>query len=95
MITKAPSFVTSDQQTFLTLEAAQGHEIEQLADGYKGPIAEWIMSQRDKIVDILTTTATSKPRARSINGGKKTRKPKPGSADVAAAVNRELQDGKQ
>lgn len=40
-------------------------------------VARFIIENADKIIDILTTTATSKPKARKINGGTKVRKPKP------------------
>lgn len=94
MITKEPSFVTSDRQRFDTLDAAIGHELGLIfPDGVMSttPVVEVILKNRDKIVDLLTTTKTSKPRARKINGASKKRTPKPD----AAAVNRELQDGKQ
>lgn len=96
MITKTASFSTTDNQIFASLEQAQQHEIELLL-GFTDEtipstvagISNAIMDRRDKLVDILTTTASSKPRARKVNGGSKKRKPDP------AAVNRELQDGKQ
>jgi len=37
------------------------------------------IAERDKIVDILTMTPKSKPRARAVNGGTKARKLKPSS----------------
>ena len=88
MITKAPSFVTEDKQTFLTLEAAQGHELAQLWEKNQPAKMEdvplWVWNYREKIVEIITMKATSRPRARKAN-----RKASP------AAVNRALQDGKQ
>lgn len=38
--------------------------------------AEILVEQKDAVIDILTTTEKSRPRARRINGGRKTRKPK-------------------
>jgi hypothetical protein len=64
-------------QSFLTLQDAQKHELSKLLTGCVPPnldgIVDWVMANKDKILDILTTTATSKSKARKINGGKKTR----------------------
>lgn len=94
MITRCAAFATSDQQTFAELDAAIGHELALIFDDEPGSAkaVETILKNRDKIVDLLTTTATSKSRARKVNGGTKKRRT---AADTAAAVNRELQDGKQ
>lgn len=96
MITKTAAFQTSDQKTHATLEEAQQHELEILLtpagfDEETPKICQQLVQVADKVVDILTTTATSKPRARKVNGGTKKRTPK---VDPAA-VNRALQDGKQ
>lgn len=37
-------------------------------------ISKWIHANREKLIDVLTTTETSKPKARRINGGTKKRK---------------------
>ena len=68
-----------------------------LAEAQEQALIEWIgddaskrvMEHADKVLDILTTKPTSKPRARAVNGGKKTRKAS------AASVNAALQDIKQ
>lgn len=36
-------------------------------------IAEVLIKERERVIDILSTTASSKPRARKINGGRKKR----------------------
>lgn len=90
MITRTNAFQTSDNKTHASLEEAQKHELELLwAQSTDTPdMPSWVLANQAKIIDILTTTATSKVRARKVNGATKKRKP-----DVAA-VNRELQDGK-
>jgi hypothetical protein len=73
MITRTNAFQTSDDKTHATLEDAQKHELE-LISGHGGDSVAWLMQNKEKILDILTTTTTSKPRARKVNGGKKQRK---------------------
>lgn len=95
MITRAASFKTSNDKVFETLADAQQEEIAVILSGDGNPgetlrtFCQKMVQNADKIVDVLSTTPTSKPRARRVNGGTKKRKPD------AAAVNRELQDGKQ
>lgn len=99
MITKTAAFQTSDNKTHAILADAQKHEVLLLLSGSTGQATglsvencvDLIMTHKDKLVDILTTTASSKVRARKVNGGTKKRKPAPELADM----NRELQDGKQ
>lgn len=99
MITKTAAFQTSDNKTHATLADAQKHEVLLLLSGSTGQATgfsvencvDLIMAHKEKLVDILTTTASSKVRARKVNGGTKKRKATPDPA----AVNRELQDGKQ
>lgn len=75
------SIETSDLKLFGSLEEAQRHEIklvfgnptdETAAFGIK-EIADTLFEQRDKVLDILTTTERSRPSARKINGGRKKR----------------------
>lgn len=79
MITKTQAFKTADDKTFDTIELAQRHELAtllKLADD-DGTIVT-IMDQKDAVIDILTTTPRSKPKARKIHGGTKkpaTKKP--------------------
>lgn len=69
------------ESTYPTIEAAQEAAIEEL--GFTGDVAENIVAQGAKIADILTTTPTSKPKARKVNGGTKTRKAKEAVAPAA------------
>ncbi len=86
MITKAVSFCTSDKEIFDSIEKAQAHEIALviLSDekfilkngddaAFVDPktIAQWIVSKREQIIDLLTTKATSRPKARKANGAVK------------------------
>lgn len=80
MIERTNAFKVGDK-SFLTLADAQKHELQtlissqQYPDGFTvGDVVEWVASNKSKILDILTTTATSKPKARKINGGTKVRK---------------------
>lgn len=73
MITRTQAFVTSDNQTFAELDAAIGHELLIIFPD-DTTVVETILKNRDRIVDLLTTTPTSKPRARKANGGTKKRK---------------------
>lgn len=81
MIEFTKAFVANGK-TYATLVEAKKAEllvlfIDDDPGGYTGEeIVNRLIDSADKIVDILTTTATSKPRARSINGGKKNRRPK-------------------
>lgn len=84
MITFTKSFKTSDGKVHATIDDAQQHELSCVfKDKYNATsAAEYTISQvvamlvshRERIVDILTTTANSKPKARSVNGGRKNRK---------------------
>lgn len=95
MITRTNAFLTSDNATHASLEAAQARELELLCEEtdneatgqFRTNICKWIVANAEKVVDILTTTATSKVKARRINGGTKKR-------NNAAAVNAITQDTK-
>lgn len=87
MIEFTKAFKTSDGETHASLEDAKRHELVNLFLGQQLPesdeqkqkaddAAQIVLDASDQIVDILTTTATSKPRARKVNGGSKQRKPK-------------------
>lgn len=91
MIEFTKAFKTSDGETHASLEEAQKHELlliygttasdaEAVAREH---FANVVMDNSDRIVDILTTTATSKPRARKVNGGSKQRKPKTPAPEAA------------
>lgn len=87
--------IDDNGQPYPNLAAAQKAEIASITgvttDMPPLTVIEAIVAHADAVVDVLTMTPTSKPRARAIHGGKKTRKPK----DNSAAVNAALQDGKQ
>lgn len=87
--------VDSEGKPYATLEAAQVAEIYTVTgiipDEPNRHVLATIVAHADEVVDVLTMTPTSKPRARAIHGGTKKRKPK----DNSAAVNAALQDGKQ
>ena len=94
MIEFTRSFKTSDANVFSSLELAQKHEITRLLQDTIGtdkpsltPIqaADIIVGNLAKVVDILTTTANSRPKARKQNGGTKARKPKVTPATGVAA----------
>ena len=83
MIEFTKAYKTTDGQTHATLEDAKSHELTLLFCDTRVPTdteAHFILTVQenaDRIIDILSTTATSKPRARKVNGGKKTRAAKP------------------
>lgn len=86
MITKTAAYQTSDGTAHLTIEAAQKHELITLISDKTVPannaeIAEWLQANSAKLIDILTTKPSSKAKARSINGGTKTRKKKDAATD--------------
>ena len=70
-----------------TLEAAQEKEICLLLQDVEpfdaAIVAGVLMDNKDAMIDILTTTATSKPRARKANGGTKKRLAKPQAVEVS------------
>lgn len=74
MIERTNAFKVGDK-SFLTLVDAQRYELEELATQLSGGpvVADWILANKTRILDILTTTNTSKPRARKVNGGTKRR----------------------
>jgi hypothetical protein len=87
MIQFTKSYKTGDGQIFGTIEEAQHHELVlaltkiQLPNGLpsKGvvsleDVAALVLNGKDVLIDILTTTPNSKPKARSVNGGTKKRK---------------------
>ena len=80
MITRTQSFQTSNGQVFGTIEEAQRHELAVwikalgYSDDESVTLAASMQKDAAKLVDTLTTTATSKPKARRVNGGTKKRK---------------------
>lgn len=85
MIRVSPSFITSDDKSFVEFELAQEHELEILIEsGGTKNLAAYLVKNSDKVIDILTTKKGSRPGARSINGGKKPRKSKKPKDPVVA-----------
>lgn len=90
MIKRTPAWETSTGAFVRTLEEAQQCEIEVVLKMRfeAGPditpdqeidvefFAKLLVVNKDRVIDILTTTANSKPKARKINGGRKPRAPK-------------------
>lgn len=68
MITRTPTYQTSDNQTWPTLKLAQEHELELLFTACTlnastaFEIAKFIVEHADTVVDILTTTAGNASR---------------------------------
>lgn len=84
MITKVSAYQSSDGTAHSSLEEAQRAELKTLLKEEAGfeeglalaDVVQAIISNAETIVDILTTTPTSKPKARKVNGGTKKRTPK-------------------
>ena len=82
MIEFTRSYKTADGKTFGTIEEAQQHEVETLLIQLKGvtagpvtsEIASHILENKNILIDVLTTTPNSKPKARATHGGTKNRK---------------------
>lgn len=87
MIEFTKSYKVGDQ-VFATLTEAQAHELGILSASSKD-VAQFItfmVQNPEKVIDILSTTTSSRPKARKANGGTKKRKVIR-SADVIAAAN--------
>lgn len=79
--------------TYATLKEAQIAEITALVDSLREgakasgldismeEIANVIVENAEKVVDVLTTTEKSRPTARRVNGGRKPRKAKAGQQE--------------
>jgi len=88
MIEFTKSYKTADGQVFGSVEDAQKHEISKLIEKLRETssdgkalhestpfaIAAHIITNKDILIDILTTTPNSKPKARTTHGGTKNRK---------------------
>ncbi len=80
MIEFTKSYKTGDGQVFATIKEAQLHDLsveltKVIANQTNvGEVAEFLLDQKDTIIDILTTTPNSKPKARASHGGTKNRK---------------------
>jgi hypothetical protein len=69
-------------KTYATLKEAQVAELAELFAPHEHEalnsvlVARVLVDNADKFMNVLTTTESSRPRARSANGGTKKRKPK-------------------
>jgi hypothetical protein len=73
------------ERTFGTLREAQVAELQQVLHGTDEAVALEMVDNADVIVDILTTTGASRPKARAIHGGRKPRKAKEAAATPPTA----------
>lgn len=83
MIKPTKSYKDSTGKIHATVEEAQAAEIVVLLKSVGGLsedsaaiAAVGLVDAREKVIDILTTSEKSRPTARKINGGTRTRKPK-------------------
>lgn len=83
MITKQKAlFFYVGDRPFKTLAEAQKHDLLEtlmpleLTDEQDNKIADWMMANAAAITDVLTTTPTSRAKARKTNGATKAKKPK-------------------
>lgn len=84
MIEKATAFKDSNGCIYPTLEEAQRAEISSILSGDEtlsdiarqtyAHCAAVIVANQEKVIDILTTSESSRPKARKVNGGTKPRK---------------------
>jgi hypothetical protein len=101
MIEFTKSYKTADGQVFGSIEDAQTHEIETLFE--KNPFdnphdaAAIVLKNKTILIDILTMTPNSKPKARKMHGGTKNRGKKTVVTDATTSVtstsNVPLSDG--
>jgi hypothetical protein len=85
MIRPVKAYTDSKGITHPDLPTAQAAEIRLLLEDNTDPTntASYIVANSDKFIDVLTTTETSRPAARRVNGGKKPRKAKTDAEPVA------------
>ena len=77
MISTVKAYTASDGTVWPTLEAAQWQELLVLFDDGKretpwgkAEIVQMIIDNADRVIDVLTTTQTSRPKRRLVNGYK-------------------------
>lgn len=85
---------TADGRAFFDLAEAQAHELFQLlaphctatplglADAQTEAFCGLLIKEAEKVADILTTTPTSRPKARKINGATRKAKVKPAAGTL-------------
>jgi hypothetical protein len=90
MIEFTKSYKTADGQVFGSIEDAQAHEIENIFT--KNPFstakeaAAIVLKNKTVLIDVLTTTPNSKPKARATHGGTKQRTRKTVVTDAATSI---------
>jgi uncharacterized protein (DUF488 family) len=90
MIEFTKSYKTADGQVFGSIEDAQIHEIEVLFE--KNPFetpadaAKIVLKNKTILIDVLTTTPSSKPKARTTHGGTKNRNKKTIITDATTSI---------
>jgi len=80
--TKLVKYITTDKTEFESIEAARQHELTKYLLGCENPslkenavaIADALNNDPERIADILTMNASSRPAARKVNGGKRKKK---------------------
>jgi hypothetical protein len=91
MIEFTKSYKTADGRVFSSIEEAQVHEIESIFT--KNPFstakeaAGVVLKNKTILIDVLTTTPNSKPKARSSHGGTKNRTRRTVVTDAGTSVN--------
>lgn len=68
-------------QAYVNLQEAQIAELKGVFPNTPD-LAQMIIDNKEKVLDILTTTSSSRPRARKINGATRTKK-NPAGTDTA------------
>jgi len=90
MIEFTKSYKTQDGQVFGSIEEAQVHEIAAIFGKgcFSTPkdAAGVVLNNKAILIDILTTTSNSKPKARATHGGTKNRNKKTIVTDAATTV---------
>lgn len=96
MIEFTKSYKTADGSVFATIEEAKRHELIIALKQITLPpgasslpyedIATLVLTVQDEIVDILTMTPNSKPKARKLHGGTKARGKKTVITDAATNI---------
>lgn len=92
MIEFTRSYKTGDGQVFGTIVEAQAHELvalmksSDLTDNGAEAVAQFLIAQKESVLDILTMTPNSKPKARKMHGGTKVRTKKTVITDATTSV---------
>ena len=98
MIEFTKSYRTGDGQDFGSIIEEQEHELIGLmrandlnADGADA-VAKFLLAQKEAVIDILTMTPNSKPKARKTHGGTKVRTKKTVITDATTSVTTSQND---